>query len=266
MEVQQIVLYIQFASVILALIIASIQDIIKREVEDYPWLFLFIEGLVTSIIYLVYSEDLPHDSLLVGLNFLLALITGFFLYYSGIMGGADAKAIMVLGLNTASYPFSIPLTELLIYDYVPPIFNVFFNWLLIMVLAYPLPILVYNLWKRAKGERLFDEVEGKWWSKILMLISGYKLPVEKAKERVDVLYSEIYNQETKAWELKHFMQVEELEEEEKFKKEIEEQISQTGKKKIWVKIMPPGIVFLTLGYITTLLIGNPLFAILSLGA
>lgn len=263
MHPQQITLYIQFASVVIALVIASIEDILKREVEDYSWIFLFVEGLVTSVLYIIFSENVSHDALIVGVNFLLALSIGLFLYYTGIMGGADAKALMVLGLNTPKTPFPLPINQLIIYEFLPQIFNVFFNWLLIMVIVYPVPILLYNLFNKLRGERLFDEVEGGFGSKLLMLISGYKVPVEKAKNRVDILYSEVYDEEIGKWYLKHFMKVEEVEEEEKFKKEIEENIKNTNKKKIWVKILPPGIVFLALGYILTMLIGNPLFAILA---
>ena len=50
-------------------------------------------------------------------------------------------------------------------------------------------------------------------------------------------------------------------EEEEFKKEVEEDIKQTGRKQIWVKILPPGIVFLLFGYIINLFVGNILFLI-----
>jgi len=131
-----------------------------------------------------------------------------------------------------------------------------------MIIIYPLPLLVYNLILKIKGTNLFEEVHANMADKILMLISGYILPVEKATKRVDVVYSEIYDEKNEKWKLKHFMAVQEIEEEEEFKKQIEEKVEKTEKKKIWVKVLPPGILFLLIGYIINILVGNVFFAIL----
>ena len=52
-----------------------------------------------------------------------------------------------------------------------------------------------------------------------------------------------------------------MEEEENFKKKVEENINKTGREYIWVKVLPPGIVFLLLGYIINFFVGNILFLI-----
>jgi len=260
-DVAQIMLYIQLGVVLAGLVIGSVYDLVKREVSDIPWIVIGGVGIITSIVYLILIENKSQAGLLIGVNFGVGIIIGFLLYYTGVMGGADAKALMALSVNTAIYPFAFPLISLPIYNIVPSIFNTFFNWLLIMVILYPIPLLVYNFIIRMKRKSLFNETEAKLLDKLLILISGYLIPVKKAKDRLDIVYSEVYNEEKERWEVKNFIQVPELEEEEKFKQEIEKHIEQTGKKMIWVKVLPPGIVFLLLGYIIDIFLGNLLFLV-----
>ena len=262
-EVSLIMLYIQFSTVIGCLLVGSILDLIKREVSDVPWIMMAVVGIITTIVFMIYTEDKRSDGILVGVNFVIGVVMGFLLFYTGVMGGADAKAIMALSVNTAVYPFPFELTQLDVYQYIPGIFNIFFNWLLVMVIIYPLPLLFFNLYKRVKGEKLFEETNANFASKILMMISGYLVSVTKTKDRLDIVYSEVYNKEDEQWEIKHFIQVTEIEEEEKFKKEVEENIEKTKREKIWVKVLPPGIVFLLIGYIINIFIGNIFFMIYS---
>ncbi|MBA7689410.1 hypothetical protein ES703_97916 [subsurface metagenome] len=99
----------------------------------------------------------------------------------------------------------------------------------------------------------FDEVEEesvRWGEKKDELIQKIenlenvrrRKKYEKGKEALDKLKevleeikaSEIYNEEDEEWEIKHFMQVPEIEEEEKYKQEVEEKIEKTKREKIWV--------------------------------
>lgn len=177
------------------------------------------------------------------------------------MGGADAKAIMALSFNTPIYIFNWNFLTQGVYTFIPPIFNTFFNWLLVMVIFYPLPLLFYNIFLKTKGKKLFENTNANFASKILMMISGYLIQTEKAVNRHDIVYSEVYDNKRKEWNIKHFIQVTEVEEEEEFKKEVEENIKETGRKQIWVKVLPPGVVFLLFGYILNLFLGNILFLI-----
>ena len=260
-EITFVMLLIQMGTVILCLLFGSYMDLRKREVSDIPWIIMAVVGLITTIIYIIFAENKGRDGTIIGINLGIGIALGLILYYTGMMGGADAKAIMALSLNTAIYPFIYELTSLLVYDYVPPIFNTFFNWLLALVLIYPLPLFFYNINLKFKKQKLFENTNANFASKFLMMISGYLIPVEKAKNRTDIVYSEVYNEEDEEWEIKHFMQVPEIEEEEKYKQEVEEKIEKTKREKIWVKVLPPGIVFLLIGYILNIFLGNILFAL-----
>ena len=259
-------LYIQVATVIGCLIFSAIMDLIKREISDIPWIIMAVEGVITTIIILIFANNSSlytrrQIGILVAINLVVGVVIGYLLYYTGVMGGADAKALMALSINSSVYPFLIGVTQLEIYRYLPSVFNTFFNWLLTMVIIYPLPLLFYNIYLKAKGTKLFDYTNANFASKFLMMISGYLIPTEKAVNRTDIVYSETFDDEEEKWEIKHFMQVQEIEEEEEFKKEIEQKIKETGRKKIWVKVLPPGIVFLLIGYIINLVAGNILFLI-----
>lgn len=260
-EITFIMLLIQMGTVILCLLFGSYMDLRKREVSDIPWIIMAVVGLITTIIYIIFAENKAKDGTIIGINLGIGIAIGLILYYTGMMGGADAKAIMALSLNTAIYPFTYELTSLLVYDVVPPIFNTFFNWLLALVIIYPLPLLFYNIYLKIKKKKLFENTNANFASKILMMISGYLIPVEKAKNRTDIVYSEVYDAEEEEWEIKHFMQVPEIEEEEEYKAQVETFIQKTNRKNIWVKVLPPGIVFLLIGYILNIFLGNILFAL-----
>ena len=252
--------YIQMTIVISCLLFGSIMDIIKREVSDIPWLIMIITGIVTTIIMIVFAEaNQSRVGIMFGINVGVGIAMGLLLYYTGVMGGADAKAVIALSFNTPVYFFGFAILEIPIYTWIPVIFNTFFNWLLAMVIFYPLPLLFYNIYLKLKGNDLFTNTEGNFAAKILMLISGYLIPVNKAISRHNIVYSEVYNKDKEKWEIKHFMQVVEVEEEEKFKRKVEEDIDKTGKDKIWVKVLPPGIVFLLIGYVVNILAGNLFF-------
>ena len=119
-------LYIQFSTVIGCLLVSSVLDLIKREVSDIPWIILALEGIITTIVFIIFTENRRGDGILIGINFVIGIVMGFLLFYTGVMGGADAKAIMALSVNTAVYPFPFELTQLDVYQYIPGIFNIFF--------------------------------------------------------------------------------------------------------------------------------------------
>ncbi len=263
-EITFIMLYIQMGVVILCLLFGSYMDLRKREVSDVPWIIMAVTGLITTIVYIIFSENKGSDGLKIGINLAVGIAIGLVLYYTGMMGGADAKAIMALSLNTAIYPFTLAFTNGLVYDILPSVFNTFFNWLLTLVLIYPIPLLFYNIYQKIRKQKLFENTNANFASKILMMMSGYLVSVEKAKNRTDIVYSEVYDVEEEEWEIKHFMQVQEIEEEEKYKAQVETFIQKTNRKKIWVKVLPPGIVFLLIGYVLNIFLGNILFALYDL--
>jgi len=92
--------YIVLFTVIMVFIIASIEDIKKREVYDYiNFSFLFCI-LTAGILDSVYNMNIfPISSVFFGMC--IGFILGSILYYLGIWGGGDAK--FLIGFAGASY-------------------------------------------------------------------------------------------------------------------------------------------------------------------
>jgi preflagellin peptidase FlaK len=110
------------------------------------------------------------------------------LFYSGGFGGADAKALMCLALALPFYPKNIflpkpwevsPISRMLF-----PL-TVFSN-AVILVVALVVWIVSRNIyWRWKTSRRLFEgnQSEEYMGKKILVLITGYKVPINKLEEK-----------------------------------------------------------------------------------
>lgn len=169
------------------LLYASWSDYKSREVTNKVWIFYAPIALALSLTeFLLYdSSKLLNFGLSVGLTFLIA----FLLFYSGGFGGADSKAFMCIAL---ALPFS---TEMLINPILPqglsPLAQVLFpivifsNSVLIAAASVGY-ILLRNIIQRLKKNKEFFEGSLKTESigkKIVVLITGYRLPISKVKEK-----------------------------------------------------------------------------------
>ncbi|MEM0119827.1 MAG: A24 family peptidase C-terminal domain-containing protein [Thermoprotei archaeon] len=91
------------ASVIIMMGIGSAQDIRKREIEDYVW---FIAALPFALnVYTILSGFPLVGPQLWAIELALLGGMGLLFYYLGLFGGADAKALIALGV---SIPRPIP--------------------------------------------------------------------------------------------------------------------------------------------------------------
>lgn len=88
---------------LIALVIASIQDIKKREVEDYlPYTLIIL-----SIIFLIINSIKNHtltNWIIPLITFGVFIIVALLLYHSRQWGGGDAKMLMALGISLPAYP------------------------------------------------------------------------------------------------------------------------------------------------------------------
>ena len=85
------------------LVLGSISDLKTREVDDKIWLFYGPLGVVLTTVRVVLE---PSLLVLVGISFAIAFIISMGLFYFGLTGGADAKAIICLGLTLPLPPSS----------------------------------------------------------------------------------------------------------------------------------------------------------------
>ena len=92
--------YIVLLIVLFTFLIASFEDIKKREVYDYinfAFAFIIIIIAVFDSIQLSSIEPLKY----VGFGLLIGFLLGSALFYSGIWGGGDAK--FLIGFGASAY-------------------------------------------------------------------------------------------------------------------------------------------------------------------
>jgi preflagellin peptidase FlaK len=141
--------------------------------------------MLTFIETYVYE---PQWLLFYGISFGLTAAFSIILFYAGGFGGADAKAMMCLALALPFYPVKLftPISEenSPILRALFPI-TVFTNSVLFAA-ATAIYILFRNIfWGLKTGKKLFEEDQEKESiaKKILILLTGYKMPLERVKEK-----------------------------------------------------------------------------------
>lgn len=168
------------------LVYASWSDYKTREVSNSVWMLYAPLALVlTSAEFFLYEDF--STLLLYGICFGLTAIFSVILFYSGGFGGADAKALMSLALALPFYPQNL-LTPILgkpspIAERFFPI-TVFSNSVLLAAATAVYLLLRNVLWHKKNRVKLFEEHRDEsWGKKILVLITGYKVSVNRLKEK-----------------------------------------------------------------------------------
>jgi preflagellin peptidase FlaK len=155
--------YLNLTATIVMFLYTSYLDLTKREVEDKVWLVFAGLGCALEA-YEVVAGLTVLSTLLVSVA--IATAVGMGLYLFGFYGGADGKALIVLAILLPVY---VPKVGL--YDLVP--LMVLTNGVLTSMLL-PLGLVITNLIRIAKGERIFEGFDEPFYRKALALMLGYK--------------------------------------------------------------------------------------------
>ena len=168
------------------LIYASFCDYKTREVSNSVWIF-FAPLAFTLTLLEIYIYEFSQLSLY-GMSFGLTAAFAVILFYSGGFGGADAKSLMCIALALPFYPENLftPLS-----GGISPISQTFFpitvfSNSVLLAAATAVYMFLHNIfWHQRTGIKLFEkghknESLGK---KILVLITGYRVSVNKLKEK-----------------------------------------------------------------------------------
>ncbi|NHJ32856.1 MAG: hypothetical protein FK732_08335 [Asgard group archaeon] len=166
-----------------ALLYAGIEDILFREVRrEIVWILMIGIGVILDVLYIVFFEGNFYEPLAkILLTIFIGLIFGFVLFYFGVWGGADTKALWALSVLTPIHPLGGNVLgvdigqEIIIIN--SSIFSILLNSGLIALL-YPLILMIINTVSAARGS-LFDEVRGSASEKIRCFMFGYKKKVSK---------------------------------------------------------------------------------------
>ncbi|HDJ26520.1 MAG TPA: hypothetical protein ENF34_04325 [Candidatus Bathyarchaeota archaeon] len=232
-----------------ALVIASALDIKCREIPDELWL---AAGPITGALTLFWLLERPNLAPMAVLSISLAALIAALIYYSGLTGGADAKALVFIAISMPLTQEEFLSTILAEHPFLP--MASFSNALVLSVLL-SMGILARNLaWRLRTGEPFFEGLEGSALTKALVLISGYKVRKE------DFLRSSfLFPLEAPSGSGgRRLTLVVRLDEERE--REVRGWLAEfQGPEYVWVSPGLPFVVFLTGGFILALVHGDVLF-------
>ncbi len=264
---QTVIIAAKITLSIIVLLYASWKDHETREVSNRVWAIYAPIALSLSLAELLIYE--PMKMPLFGISFGVTAVFALILFYSGGFGGADSKALISIAL---ALPFS---TETLFPPLIPsgvsPLAqNLFpltiFSNSVLFAAASGLYMILRNFVNRVKtGKKLFEgtlssESIGK---KMLVMITGYKVPIAKLKEKWHVYPMEDLVSDDKS--LKRKLVVVPRDE---GRDEIVERLSGaiiSGKitDGVWATPGLPMLIFVTIGLIVALVFGDIVWIIVS---
>jgi preflagellin peptidase FlaK len=236
---------------------ASWSDYKTREVTNKAWAVYAPIALALTLAELLLFEpaQLPFFGLSFGVTAGIALL----LFYTGGFGGADSKALMCIAL---ALPFA-PLAPL-IADAVSPIslvvfpMTIFGNAVLFAAASGVYMILRNMVWHRKNKTQMFpgtlaSESAGK---KFLVLITGYKMNVERVKEKWHIFPMEDVDDRSVDLNRK-FVIVPRDEGRDKIVERLSNAV-EAGKidRYVWATPGLPMLIFVTLGLVVALLFGD----------
>jgi hypothetical protein len=131
-------------------------------------------------------------------------------------------------------------------------------WLLIFTFS----LFIINLVQIRKFGPLFGETSGSFFAKFNVLISARRLEANRIAQLKHEDPAEIYDEENWKLHTPLFMEPMEDEEFERMEKQAREQavtdVEKTQRTYLWTRPQPPGLIFLTLGYVSWVIFGSPL--------
>ena len=237
------------------LIAASAFDLTRREVPDVLWTVMAPPMALLTALWLLRN---PGYTWLALLSILLAALLAALIYYTGLMGGADAKALVVVAL---ACPLNGPWTILPGHLFTP--LATFSNALFLSVLM-AICLFVRNLaWKAKTGLPLFKGLQAPLAVKVLVMLTGFKMRSQEVLEgRKHVFPLEVIREDGSR-ELTVALKIDAFYERLDELREISDSVLLPDY--IWVSPGLPMIVFITVGFLLAFFLGDLLFsAILAL--
>lgn len=238
---------------------ASWHDYRSREVSNKVWLFYAPLGLILTLLHVFLTTNL---SLLLVLGISFAVFAGITipLFYLGFFGGADVKAFLSLSL---AMPFA-PVSSFPFLGVVSPLYgmSIFGNAVIVSALT-AVAMVLYNLiWYAKTGKKLFEGLPHEpTIKKLLAMFTGYKVTVSEFKTKLHLAPME---EPSKGEDgkiirtLRLFIRTDV--DREAIIAQIEALVG--DQQMIWVTPYLPFIVFITIGFVLTLLIGDIIFGVL----
>lgn len=208
---------------------ASYNDWKTREVDDKIWILFSFIGITLNIIELYYLSNLQLLFLVITSISLSSLIS-FVLYYFGFFGGADMKALIVISLIIPVYYSS---------NYLHPFASLtsLTNGVF-LTMSLPMIFFTLNVIRLIQYKHIFSGFEGeKLWRKILACFLGYR--VKRAEKG------------------HFFMSLEKtVDGKKRFHISLLKDEDFTSGQDMWVTPGIPLLIFISLGFVSTILFGD----------
>ena len=222
---------LNFGLAAIMLLFTSYLDLKYREVPDKVWVIFGGIGAALQVYEVLYGlTNLTQLGISVG----LATAIGMGLFFFGFYGGADGKALIVLGLLV---PHFIPAVGL--YTITP--LMILTNGVLISIFL-PIGLLLYNATLLARKVPIFEGFQEPTYRKMLACLLGYKQR-GAPKEFQFGMEKLVPSSSTTSGEVKKF----------DFSLMRDDFETKTG---TWVTPGIPLLVFFTAGYFVLLLYGD----------
>jgi len=242
------------------LLYASWSDHKTREVSNAVWV-LFAPIALALTFFELYIYDFSMLPMY-GMSFVLTTAFAIALFYSGGFGGADAKALMCLALALPFYPanrFTPIVGEIspISQNFFP--ITVFSNSVLLAA-ASAVFMFAYNIgWHIKNRKSIFegDHKKESVWRKTLVLLTGYKMPLTKVKEKWHLYPLEDAEKTSEATFKRKLIILPKDEGRNDIIGRLEK-ANQTGAvpDKVWATPGLPMLIFVTAGLIIALLLGD----------
>ena len=251
---------VSVAVVIAFLGYGSWSDIKSREVSNIVWMLFAPIGAALTVARLYLLPELLWISL--G-SIVIATSFAFLLFYTGVFGGADAKGLICIGISIPTLPENIPASLNFFHPFLPVV--ILSNSFLVAV-SMALYILVRNIfWKYSTRAGLFLGLEKEpAWKKVFALVSGYKADFKEVEDKI-YLYplEEVVESEGGVERRLNLFVEAEVERQDllgKLRPYVEKAVIP---REIWATPGLPMLVFITIGFILALLMGDLIFLIIS---
>jgi preflagellin peptidase FlaK len=257
------------ATALLFLFYASWNDYKTREVSNTVWIvFAPLAFVLTFLeIYVYEFSELSLQLSSYGMCFGLTAAFAIILFYSGGFGGADAKALMCLALALPFHPENLIKP---FFGETSPISQIFFPITIfsnsvLLTAATAIYMLLRNIfWRQKTGKKLFERGLGEsFGKKLLVLVTGYKIPIDKLKEKWHLYpLEDVENAEDG---LKRKLLVLPKDEGrdtvvERLSKAVENRKIQNT---VWATPGLPMLIFITIGLVTALFFGDIIWVCIS---
>ena len=249
--------YISVSVTLITLIIGAIFDLRTREVPDKVWAVYGPVGLILTI-YRVWVD--PALLLLTAASVSFAILIAFGLVFFGLSGGADAKALICLGITLPLPPGIVNPILGFAYPFFPIVVLVTGYLLSLSVVVWTL---TRNLVALAQhGSPMFEGLEREpAWKKGLAFITGFPTKVSHLQSTF-YLYpmEEVVEDENGAHRAFQVYSNADVDREQVLS-EFSESMKKVGSPStVWVTPGLPLLVFILAAVVIALTVGDPVFA------